>query len=66
MNILKIMIFQGKLSIDEGGQLCIKTKLSPQNPELYEIPIIELMEDEELIGSSVRLEIIPIKNEIKL
>jgi hypothetical protein len=31
--------------MDEDGQLCLRTQLSPQNPELVDIPLPDLLEE---------------------
>lgn len=35
----------GKLTKDEDGDLCLKMQISPQNPNFYDIPLEELLED---------------------
>ncbi len=42
--------------IDEEGIMTLKTQLSPQNPDLFEIPLEELLE--EFIGKRVALEVV--------
>jgi alpha-L-fucosidase len=50
---------KGKLTLDEDGIICIKMHISPGNPELYDIPLAELLE--ELIDNEVEMEVIRIK-----
>ena len=49
----------GKLTIDEDEGLCIKMKLTPQNPDMYDIPLEEILED--YIGKEVRVDILEVK-----
>ena len=53
----------GILTQDEEGTICLKTQLSPNNPELYDVPISELFE--EFMDKKVVIEILPVqgKNE---
>lgn len=60
------MNVKGKLKINEDGQLCITAQISPQNPEFYDISLIELLEEEELIGKDVKINILEVKRELKL
>jgi hypothetical protein len=48
----------GKLTRDDDGVPCVKMQISPQNPQLYDIPLEELLED--YIDSRVKIEILPI------
>lgn len=48
------MNFVGKLVIDEDGALSLKMRLTPENPELYDIPLTELLED--FIGKDVTMD----------
>ena len=43
--------------MDDEGKLCMKTTISPGNPELYDVPLEELLED--YVGKTVHLEIWP-------
>ncbi|MBD3350898.1 MAG: hypothetical protein GF364_05370 [Candidatus Lokiarchaeota archaeon] len=47
--------FNGKLVLDEDGLLCVKMHISPMNPELYDIPLQELLED--LINKDIFMEV---------
>jgi hypothetical protein len=47
----------GKLVIDEEGKLCVKTTIGPGNPELYNVPLEELLED--FVDKTVHVEIWP-------
>lgn len=60
------MKIKGILKMNEEGQLCINAQISPQNPELYDIPLIELLQEEDLIGKNVKIEILPVKKELLL
>ena len=44
---------------DDDGEICLKMRISPQNPEEYEIPLEELLED--LMGKRVQIKILPVK-----
>lgn len=48
----------GKLTLDEGGEACIKMQIAPENPTVYDIPLSELLEDH--VGKRVKIEIMPI------
>ncbi|MHA1681066.1 MAG: hypothetical protein ACTSUE_08660 [Promethearchaeota archaeon] len=48
----------GMLATDDDGETCIKMQISPQNPEVYDIPLSELLED--YMGKRVKIEILPI------
>lgn len=44
--------------MDEDGLACIKMQISPQNPEVYDVPLSELLED--YIGKRVKIEIMSV------
>ncbi|GAB4315426.1 MAG: hypothetical protein Kow0069_17290 [Promethearchaeota archaeon] len=48
----------GTLARDDEGQLALRMRISPQNPQLYDVPLSELLEDFE--GKLVRLEVWPV------
>ena len=52
------MQIKGEL-VQMDGKLCVKAQISTQNPNLYEIPLEELMD--ELIGKRVRIEAFELK-----
>jgi hypothetical protein len=52
--------FKGLLEKDENGTLCLKVRISPKNPEEFDVPLEELLED--LIDKKVRIDIMPIKS----
>ncbi len=60
------MKFQGKISLNEEGKITIATQISPQNPTIYDIPLIELLEDGGMIDKQVKIEFVPIKKEWEL
>lgn len=52
----KTMTFQtGTLIKNEKGDLCLKMQISPQNPNFYEIPLEELLED--YLGKKIAFEL---------
>jgi hypothetical protein len=51
--------FVGTLVTDEDGQICLKMRISPQNPEEYEIPMEELLED--YMGKRVQIQLLSVK-----
>lgn len=53
----------GILTQDEDGMLCLKTKLSPNNPEIYDVPLSELLE--EFMDKKVVIEILPVQENAK-
>jgi hypothetical protein len=48
----------GKLIQDDEEGLCIEMRISPQNPELFNVPLTEVFE--ELIGKKIVLEALPL------
>ena len=51
--------FMGKLLQDEEGHICMKVQISPQNPELIDVPLEELLED--YLNKEVAIEIFKVK-----
>ncbi len=51
--------YVGTLVTDDDGQICLKMRISPQNPEEYEIPMEEIFED--LMGKRVQIQVLPVK-----
>ena len=51
---------RGKIVIDEDGTICMKMQIAPANPEEYEIPFEELLED--FIGRRVKIDVIALKS----
>jgi len=49
----------GKLVMNEDGKLCLKTTLGPGNPDLFDVPLEELLEEQ--IGNDVHVEIWPME-----
>lgn len=49
----------GILTQDEDGTLCLKTQLSPNNPEIYDVPLSELFE--EFMDKKVVIDILPVQ-----
>ena len=49
----------GKLLTDEDGNLCVKMQISPQNPNLYDIPLEEVLED--YLNREVHIEVFPVE-----
>jgi hypothetical protein len=50
--------FSGTLTLDEDGVISVKMQIAPQNPELYDIPLEEVLED--FIGKRVSMEVLPL------
>jgi hypothetical protein len=46
----------GDLVTNEDGELCVKMQISPQNPEIFDVPLKEVMES--FINKRVAIEII--------
>jgi hypothetical protein len=53
----------GKLTIDEDNELSLKMRISPGNPEEYDIPLKELFDD--LIGKKIKIEALSIEPRLK-
>ncbi|MHA1731018.1 MAG: hypothetical protein ACTSU5_03700 [Promethearchaeota archaeon] len=51
--------FSGELLVDDDGQLVVKMPLSAMNPELFEIGLVEILE--EFINRRVRVEVLPLE-----
>lgn len=45
----------GSLTVNDDEQLCMKMKISNENPNLYEIPFVEIGEDLNMLGLQVEL-----------
>ncbi|MHA1792522.1 MAG: hypothetical protein ACTSVI_07745 [Promethearchaeota archaeon] len=54
-----MVVISGKLVLDDEGELCIKMRLTPQNPNIYDIPLSELLE--EYMNENIRMDILPIE-----
>lgn len=52
--------FTGELLQAEDGQLSVKMPISAMNPELFEIPLEEILED--FINKRVRIEVLPLES----
>ena len=51
--------FIGKMVLDKDGFLAIKMQIASENPEIYEIPLNELIEN--FLNIRVKIEIIEIE-----
>ncbi len=50
----------GKLVLDDDGEISVKMRLSPHNPNLEDIPLKELLED--FLDKKIAMEITPLTN----
>ncbi|MHA1819917.1 MAG: hypothetical protein ACTSVC_05550 [Promethearchaeota archaeon] len=55
-----MVVLKGTVIKDEDDNIALKMRISPDNPELYEIPFEELFE--EYLDKKVRIELTLIKN----
>jgi len=55
--------FKGVLKKDSNGNLCLKIRISPENPEEYEIPFEELLE--EFINKRVKIDIMQLTSKLE-
>ncbi len=53
----------GILTQDEDGTICLKTQLSPNNPEIYDVPLSELLE--EFMDKKVVIEVLQVQEKVK-